>query len=36
MQIDIQDRAKDELDRLLLKSKNAHNSSLRIQIAGFG
>jgi Fe-S cluster assembly iron-binding protein IscA len=35
VQINIQDRAKKELDKIL-KAKGAENNSLRIQVAGVG
>jgi Fe-S cluster assembly iron-binding protein IscA len=35
MKVDIQDRAKQELDRIL-EAKNAKGSGLRIHIAGMG
>lgn len=35
VQIDIQDRAAEELDRIL-EAKNAKESALRIHIAGIG
>ncbi len=35
MRIDIQDRATEELDRIL-NTKDAENKKLRIHVAGFG
>jgi Fe-S cluster assembly iron-binding protein IscA len=35
MRIEIQDRAKEELDKIL-EAKNAGESSLRIHVAGVG